>query len=223
MYYNKNRKREEIMRLTRRRRKKIYKVIGVVAAIGLVVALIITNPFKYIHFDAKPKKEKIVVKKEEKVEEKQEEPIEEKKEEVIEKKEEEKQEEVKKEEIKKEEKKDIIEKKEPEQKDIYYTVTFFNMDGSVIKTATFKSGSVPYYSGENPTYYDDVHYYEFAGWDKSFKAITGNTSYIAQYNITGDVPHSPQPSPSPSPSPSPEPEPDPISGTEAPYSEYFSW
>ena len=56
---------EYIMRLTRRRRRKIYKGIGIGALIVLIVWLIIINPFKYIHIEIKPKEESSVIKNDE--------------------------------------------------------------------------------------------------------------------------------------------------------------
>lgn len=201
------------MRLTRRRRRKIYKGIGVVLAIGLLVWLIMINPFQYIHIEFKPIfKEGNVLKNdnsaEEKEKEKQDKAIEEakrkKEQEELEKKKLLEIEVEKEKQNKKDDKQEDKKKEVTEEKDTYYTVTFFNPDGSTLRVTSFKSGAMPYYSGDVPSFYDGVHYYEFIGWDKPFKVVTSNAIYVAQYKVIGDVYPDPGPTPKPKPKPDPE-------------------
>lgn len=201
------------MRLTRRRRRKIYKGIGLGALIVLIIWLIIINPFKYIHIEIKPKEESSVIKNDEikeaeKEKEKQAAEAAKKLEEQKKKAEEEAAKKKAEEEKKKLEEEKKKQQEQEAKKDVYYTATFFNKDGSVIKMITLKVGSIPYYNGDTPEYYDGIYYYQFIGWDRSFTAITGNTTFIAQYEIVGSVPK-PKPKPDPTPDPTPDP-PEPV-------------
>ncbi|MBQ9899998.1 MAG: InlB B-repeat-containing protein, partial [Acholeplasmatales bacterium] len=72
-----------------------------------------------------------------------------------------------------------------------YTYTFYNEDGSVVKTETIKEGELIVAPTTNPTKAEDSNFtYTFLGWyDKAnagnkvttFGAITGDVSYYAQY------------------------------------------
>ena len=72
-----------------------------------------------------------------------------------------------------------------------YTYTFYNEDGSVVKTETIKEGELIVAPTTNPTKAEDSNFtYSFLGWyDKAsagnkvtiFGAITGDVSYYAQY------------------------------------------
>ena len=72
-----------------------------------------------------------------------------------------------------------------------YTYTFYNEDGSVVKTETIKEGELIVAPTTNPTKAEDNSFtYTFLGWfDKAsagnkvttFGAITGDVSYYAQY------------------------------------------
>ena len=63
----------------------------------------------------------------------------------------------------------------------YYTVSFLNIDGSVLQSGRYQVGSVPSYTGSTPTYSDDEYRYTFTGWG-SISAVTGNATYTAQYS-----------------------------------------
>lgn len=191
------------MKLTRRRRRKIYKGVGIALLIILIIWLILINPFKYIHFNFNfSKKEDTVLKDDSKEKEKNQKKIEE---EAKRKAEEEAKRKAEEEKKKKEE---LEKKKQQEQQqaaqDKYYSVTFFNPDGTVLKILTFKYGTIPSFGGEDPSFYDGVHYYEFIGWDKVFSPVVGNAIYVAQYKSIGDVDPTPTPDPKPKPKPDPE-------------------
>ena len=63
----------------------------------------------------------------------------------------------------------------------YYTVSFLNIDGSVLQSGRYQVGSVPSYTGSTPTYSDNEYRYTFTGWG-SISAVTGNATYTAQYS-----------------------------------------
>ncbi len=62
-----------------------------------------------------------------------------------------------------------------------YTVTFVNYDGTVLKTETVSYG-LGATAPEDPTRDGDAQYsYTFAGWDKSFDAVTADITVTATY------------------------------------------
>ncbi len=62
-----------------------------------------------------------------------------------------------------------------------YTVTWIDGNGSAT-TDSVAYGETPVYSGDTPTKAEDDFYtYEFSGWDKEISAVTGNTTYTAQF------------------------------------------
>ena len=64
----------------------------------------------------------------------------------------------------------------------YYTVTFKNYDGTVLKTIKIEAGEVPSYTGETPQKPGDAQYcYVFSGWDKTLAETTADVEYIAQF------------------------------------------
>ncbi len=63
-----------------------------------------------------------------------------------------------------------------------YTVTWIDGNGSTLKTDSVAYGETPVYSGDTPTKAEDDFYtYTFSGWDKEISAVTGNTTYTAQF------------------------------------------
>ena len=76
-------------------------------------------------------------------------------------------------------------KSTPISSDPYYTITWKNWDGSVLKTDSVKKGTVPNYTGTTPTRPDnDTYTYTFKGWSPSVVAATTNTTYTAQFTAT---------------------------------------
>ena len=65
-----------------------------------------------------------------------------------------------------------------------YVITFQNWDGTTLQNEpTYAAGENPVYSGATPTKDPDGQYlYEFSGWDPAVVAVTGPTTYTAQYN-----------------------------------------
>ena len=68
---------------------------------------------------------------------------------------------------------------------IYYTVTFKNFDGAVLKEVSVEAGHNVTYGGSTPTRPETTEYtYTFKGWDQSLDNITSNCVRIAQYTET---------------------------------------
>ena len=66
----------------------------------------------------------------------------------------------------------------------YFTVTFANDDGAVLKTEKVAYGDVPTYNGATPTKESDESYvYTFSGWNQEFSKVTGDITYYAQYSV----------------------------------------
>ena len=66
----------------------------------------------------------------------------------------------------------------------FYTATWKNYDNSTLTTSKVLKGNTPKYpSKDAPTRpMDNYHIYSFSGWDKELTAMTGNTTYTAQYS-----------------------------------------
>lgn len=65
-----------------------------------------------------------------------------------------------------------------------FTVTWKNYDGTVLEVdENVKKGDIPQYNGENPTKpSDDDNDYVFSGWSPTISEVTGNQTYIAEFN-----------------------------------------
>jgi len=66
-----------------------------------------------------------------------------------------------------------------------YTVTFKNVDGSVIHSYVSPINTLAYYSGETPTAESTAQYdFTFKGWDRPFEKVVGDAVYTAVYEGT---------------------------------------
>lgn len=64
----------------------------------------------------------------------------------------------------------------------YYTITFYDSDGAtVLTTKSVAYGAIPEYTPPSKTGYT------FVGWDKPLVAVTGATSYIAQWTASAAI------------------------------------
>ena len=64
------------------------------------------------------------------------------------------------------------------------TVTWKNWDGTELYRTTEKYGATPVYGGVTPTRADDgVNSYTFSGWNQTVTAVTGDTTYTAQFTV----------------------------------------
>ena len=65
-----------------------------------------------------------------------------------------------------------------------YTVRWLNWDGKELYRTTEKYGTTPVYGGVTPTRADDdVNSYTFSGWNQTVTAVTGDTTYTAQFTV----------------------------------------
>jgi hypothetical protein len=66
-----------------------------------------------------------------------------------------------------------------------YEISFYNWDGTLLQSGMVTYGDMPVYTGETPMREADEQYtYTFSGWDPELSAVTGYTSYYAQYEAT---------------------------------------
>ena len=72
-------------------------------------------------------------------------------------------------------------KSTPKTSQQYYTITWKNWNGTILKTQSVAKGTVPSY-GSNPTRPADSSYtYSFKGWSPSVTSATSNKTYTATY------------------------------------------
>ena len=65
-----------------------------------------------------------------------------------------------------------------------YTVRWLNWDGTELYRTTEKYGATPVYRGVTPTRADDgANSYTFSGWNQTVTAVTGDTTYTAQFTV----------------------------------------
>ena len=65
-----------------------------------------------------------------------------------------------------------------------YTVRWLNWDGTELYRTTEEYGAMPAYGGVTPTRADDdVNSYTFSGWNQTVTAVTGDTTYTAQFTV----------------------------------------
>ncbi len=76
--------------------------------------------------------------------------------------------------------KDTVEFTAQWKKNTTYTVTW-NVDG-VKTTETYAKGETPSFKGSTKKANNGCTSYSFTGWDKAITAVTGNTTYTAQYS-----------------------------------------
>ena len=68
------------------------------------------------------------------------------------------------------------------KEDKYYTITWKNYDGEIIKTETVKYGTNPIYNGDTPVRpSDQENRYVFLKWDKFFSPVTSDAEYTAVF------------------------------------------
>ena len=64
-----------------------------------------------------------------------------------------------------------------------YTINFVDEDGTVLDSVKLPYGQTPSYTKNTPERESTAEYtYTFKGWDKEIGAVTGNVTYVAQYN-----------------------------------------
>lgn len=66
-----------------------------------------------------------------------------------------------------------------------YTVKWQNWDGTVLQEERLDYGTMPEYRGETPSHPDtESETYNFLGWSPEVSTVTGNITYIAQFDPT---------------------------------------
>lgn len=70
-------------------------------------------------------------------------------------------------------------------KNVAYTITWKNWDGTTLATTSVLKGATPSYTGATPTRPSTAQYtYTFSGWTPSITAATANKTYTATYTAT---------------------------------------
>ncbi|MBQ7697440.1 MAG: hypothetical protein IJT35_02535 [Paludibacteraceae bacterium] len=66
-----------------------------------------------------------------------------------------------------------------------YVITFVNYDSTPLQSGEVEYGTLPAYTGDTPIKPTDAQYtYTFSGWDAEVVAVTGETTYTAQFTTT---------------------------------------
>ena len=74
-------------------------------------------------------------------------------------------------------------------KEKYFTITWKNWDGTVLKEDSVLQNTVPSYTGTTPAKpEDDNNTYAFSGWDKTVVKATADTVYTATFTATAKPP-----------------------------------
>ena len=69
-----------------------------------------------------------------------------------------------------------------------YTVTWVNWDGTELDKETYNYGTTPIYKGTEPTRPATAeNTFTFSGWSPAIAAVTGDITYKAQFNSTGQT------------------------------------
>ena len=69
-----------------------------------------------------------------------------------------------------------------------YTVTWVNWDGTELDKETYNYGTTPIYKGSEPTRPATAeNTFTFSGWSPAIAAVTGDITYKAQFNSTGQT------------------------------------
>ena len=70
-------------------------------------------------------------------------------------------------------------------KNVAYTITWKNWDGTTLATTSVLKGTTPSYTGSTPTRPSTTEYaYTFSGWTPAITAATANKTYTATYTST---------------------------------------
>lgn len=70
-------------------------------------------------------------------------------------------------------------------KNVAYTITWKNWDGTTLATTSVLKGATPSYTGSTPTRPSTAEYaYTFSGWTPAITAATANKTYTATYTST---------------------------------------
>ena len=70
-------------------------------------------------------------------------------------------------------------------KNVAYTITWKNWDGTTLATTSVLKGATPSYTGATPTRPSTAQYaYTFSGWTPAITAATANKTYTATYTAT---------------------------------------
>ena len=69
-------------------------------------------------------------------------------------------------------------------KDVYYTITFKNDDGTILQSAELKEGTMPSYDGTPKKENTAEYTYTFSGWNPTIETVSKDMVYTATYKAT---------------------------------------